>query len=154
MDSEALATELNYLLATELCGLARHLENAQPYLTASTYSVWTDVQRMLAANTHCARRLSELLDRLELPERPMTHPSSVAAFHYTDLAYLLPLLLDEKRRQVSSYQRAIGYVDCGPQNEDIVTALTDMLHDHQSQLGQLEDHHRTISADTAIAERK
>ena len=153
MDCEALATELNRLLSTEARGLARHLENAQPYLTVATYPVWTDILSMLATNAGHARRLSEMLDRLELSERPTAYPPVVAAFHYTDLAYLLPLLVDEKRQQVSTYQRAIGQVDRDQQNEQVVTELMALLNDNQAQLEQLESHHRTIAAGTVLAER-
>ena len=153
MDPQALGEELNRLLATETRGLARHLDQATPYLTADTLPVWHEVRRMLGANTDHAARISGLLASLNLPERPFPFDPAVASFHYTDLACLLPVLINEKRAQVAAYQRAIEHCGTDAKAADVSVALQRLFDDNQTQLDQLEAHRRRIAGGTALTER-
>ena len=153
MDLQALGEELNRLLAMETRGLARHLDQATPYLSADTYSVWHEVRQMLSTNADHAARISGLLASLELPERPFPFDPAVANFHYTDLACLLPVLIDEQRARVTAYQRAIEHCGADAKAADTSAALQGLLDDNQTQLDRLEAHHRRIAGGSALAER-
>jgi hypothetical protein len=144
-NGQALGAALNDLLATETRGLSRHLREATPYLTAVTYPIWADVQKMLSASAHHARRLSDLLDALELGERPASFQLDVARFHYTQLSYLLPLLIEEKQSQIAAYRQAIEHAA----GEPLVTdPLNELLADVQDQLVELQQHHEQIKKPT------
>ncbi len=139
----ALAGELNLLLTTESHGLSDHLRQATPYLSAQTYAVWRTIEHMLGANAHHAARLSALLARNELPERPAPFAQQVAHFHFTDVQHLLGPLIDEKRTQIEAYERAIEHAGGTP---DIVAELEAMLTEHRAQLEALEKHRAATAA--------
>lgn len=149
MDLQALSNELNRLLTTESRGLARHLGEATPYLTAATYPLWHEMQLMLGASTDHAQRISSLLFALDLPERLFPFDAVIAGFHYTDLAYLLPVLIDEKRAQGAAYQRAIGHCGTDLQAMDTASELQALLDENQAQLDRMEVQHRSIAGATA-----
>lgn len=153
MNRQVLAEDLNGLLAAESRGLAHHLHTATPYLNADTYRAWRDVKRMLETSGAHARRLSGQLESLELPERPASFAATVANYHYSDLVHLLPLLIEEKRRLVAAYERALQHIGDEPAAAAVVASLRDMLDENQSQVQALEDIHRRACAGTAGAER-
>ncbi len=142
INARALGDELNRLLATETRTLARHLEEAPPYISPSTYRVWREIKAMAARSLDHARVLSELLMTLELPENPIPFSSDVARFHYTSVETLLPELIAEKERQVAAYRRAIEH----SRGDDRVRAsLQTLVDENGSQLETLKQ------ADTALA---
>jgi len=146
MNQPDLAAVLNTLLATESRGLARHLLSATPYLSEATFQAWGEIRRMLRASDEHARRLSQLLDRLGLAERPASFDPAVAACHFSDLAHLLDRLVDEKRRQVAAYQRALGRLGSNAEYAPVDAELRAMLGENQNQLQQLEELHHRIAA--------
>ena len=151
--NDALANELNALLATETRGQCRHLGEATPYLTPLTYAVWTDIQKMLEVTARHAQNISQIIGELNLQEHPASFAPAVATSHYMDLAYLLPLLMDEKRRQIASYQNAIEHASAtGPGHSHIVSQLQSLLADNQAHLNQLERHHRNIEGGSKLAQ--
>ncbi len=154
MNLDAIGEELNRVLATETRGLGQHLREATPYLTASTFPVWRDIKSMLDANADHAQRLSQLLARLELTGRPASFDPSVAAYHYAELSFLLPLLIDEKRSQIAAYQRAVAHCGLDPRVTDVVTELQQLLCENQGQLDRLKSHHRKITGGTTLAQRE
>ena len=120
---DALAKEINDLLAMELHSLLHHLHEATPYLTPRTYPIWGKLQAMVREDRDHARRLASLMNDLRLPQRPGNFPPSVGSFHYVTIERLLPLLLAEKRAQVAAYGRAIRYAARDPRTVDDLEAL-------------------------------
>ena len=140
-NGQALGAALNDLLATQTRGLSRHLREATPYLTAVTYPIWAQVQKMLVASARHADLISDLLEQLQLSERPTSFESAVARFHFTDLSHLMPMLIEEKQAQVDAYRRAIDHAGGDRQ---ITEQLNELLADVHSQLVQLQQHHKHI----------
>ncbi len=153
MNRQALADELNLLLALEARGLANHLREATPYLTPATYPVWRDIQRMLHDSESHADRLSRLLTLIEQPEVPSSFESQVASYHYADLGFLLPLLIEDEKAQIAADQRAMAHVGGDDRSREVSDELNALLSDHQTRLDQLEAHHRHVAGGTILAGR-
>lgn len=136
INRQALADELNQLLATETRSLARHLEESPPYVTPATYRIWQSLRSLAAQSRAHAQRLSELLSTLELSERPLPFSSDVARFHYTALEVLLPELIREKNRQINAYQRALEHAHSDALVE---SGLSSLLEENCQQLRQLTE---------------
>ncbi len=141
LNAQMIGAALNDLLATHTRGLSRHLQEAKPYLTATTYPIWKDIQKMLAASAHHAELISHLLDQLQINERAASFELAVARFHYTQLSHLLPMLIEEKQSQVDAYLRAIDHT-----GDDRQTAgqLNELLADVQGQLVRLQQHQKQV----------
>lgn len=133
-NSNALADDLNELLATENHSLARHLEEATPYLSPRTYPIWQGLSGLGHLSRDHVARLSNLIDELELPPRPRTFASEVASYHFLDLGYLLPKLIEETTAQIASYERAIGHAG---DSEPLRAELQSLLESNQRKLEQL-----------------
>ncbi len=111
IDRAALAEALNQILAAETHSLARHLEEqATPYLTPESYAAWQRVKGAAHLSHDHEKRLSGLIESLDLPPHPGVYPSAVANYHFADLACLLPQLIEEKQSQIAVYQRALRLV--------------------------------------------
>lgn len=143
MDAHALADELSTLLAHESCSLARHVEEATPYLTPRTFKLWRHVREVLDLDRGHAARLTALLDRLGLPQRTRPFDTDVATFHFARMEYVLEHLLAEKRRQVESYDRAIALAagDAATRSE-----LEALAADSRRQVEELEQALRQTKA--------
>lgn len=146
INPEALAAELNGLLATETRSLTRHLEGAPPYISAGTFRIWRQMQPIAAQSHEHAHRLSDLLATLELPELPRSFDTDVARFHYTALETLLPEIIEEKEHQVVAYRRAIEHA----QGEGVVeSALKELLEQNTAQLETIRAAQQSLAGDHA-----
>jgi hypothetical protein len=132
---DALAADLNDLLAAEMRGLAQHLDTAEPYLTAATYSLWGRLRPMADVSREHTRLITGLLNDLDLPIRPVCYDPAVARFHDTSLDVLLPRLIEHKQRQIAACKRTLRRPALPPSAVEVLTAI---LNDHQTQLSQLE----------------
>ena len=99
MDAHALTNELNDLLSVETRSMLEHLHESTPHVDASTYRIWKDLQSLAHRDTDHAARLSALLSRLNLPERPRPFPQSVGNFHFMTLQRIVPLLVEARRKK-------------------------------------------------------
>lgn len=135
MNPQALGEELSELLATEVRSLSRHLDSSTPYLTAKTYPMWHDIQHFSEASNDHAKRLSELIDTFELPERTKTFDPLVANYHFMSLSFLIPLLIGEKTKQIAAYGRAVSHAGS---NDALREALEQLRAENQEQLSKLE----------------
>lgn len=144
MNRHALADELSDLLSREQHSLATHLEEATPYLSPRTYKLWRRIAAVIHADTDHVDRLTQLLDRLELPMRPRPLDTDVAAWHYARVEALLPLLIDEKRQHIAAYERAISHAG---NDEVIASELRTLLADNHRELAELE----AVASDLAPA---
>jgi len=149
MNHQALADEISFLLATETRSLARHLEEAVPYLSAPTYRIWHKLKHLSQASREHAKRLSALQESLELPPRPHPFSPEVANYHYVDVAFLLPKLIDEKQSQIAAYRRAIRHAQ---HDEQVKAELESLLADNETQLQTLEHCNRDLTANPAPAD--
>ncbi len=142
---DALATELNRLLATETHSVSRHIElEATPYTDAATYKVWRDLKHFKAESDDHARRLSQLLAEHDLSDVPGNFPQLAAFLHYVDIKTLLPLLIDEKRQQLAAYERAVSHAADEP---SLQSALNDLLGENREQLDRLVAHRAALAGD-------
>jgi len=141
MNTDALAIELNQLLATETRSLVRHLDEAKPYLSPKTYKAWHGVQKMSHASEEHAHRLVELFDAIERTPKAIAYPAEVANYHFLTLESMLPLLIDQKTGQIAAYRRAIEHAAGDPRVDDELAAL---LAENVRQLGELESFRATI----------
>ena len=137
MNEQALGEDLNRLLALESRGLLRFLDRATPYLTPETFKIWGDLQAMATATGDRSRRLTELLESLELPVRPASFDTVVANYHYTSLKTVLPLLADQTRSMIDVNQRAIKHSGHHPKARD---ELMSLLVESQDRLEKLQTH--------------
>ena len=143
MNPEALDTELNDVLTTERRSLVHHLDEAKPYLTAETYRIWSDIERMIHTSHDHANRISALLEHFELPERPTSFSPQVARFHYVTVPSLLPQLIDEKQQQIEAYRRAVEHAG---DEQDVCTELGALLKENEEQIAQLKAVAANLSA--------
>jgi len=148
MNLETLAGELNNLLTIERRSLVHHLDEAKPYLTAKTFRIWSEIGRLAQSSQEHAGRLSALLDRFELPERPTSYSSQVARFHYLTVESLLPRIINEKQRQITAYHRVIEHAG----NEQAVRAVLEaLLADNRDQLDRLRVLEANLAGDEVVA---
>ena len=148
MNQQALANDLNELLALETRGLLRFMDQATPYLTDRTFKAWADVQKMAQDTADHGRRLTGLLESMELPVRAASFEMVVANYHYTALHSLLPLLGDQIRRLTAVYERAIRSTG---NNQALTSALSSMLEQNQASLATLDSHIQALSPQAAPA---
>lgn len=135
-EADQLADRLSDLIATELWSLARHLDEAWPYMSRKAYVVWPRLKPMAAVSRDHARRLSQLLTRLNLSQRSRTFDPCVAGFHYQSLESLLPRLVQEKRGQIAAYEQVIENVVAAGADQ-LAATLTGLLEENRLQLAQL-----------------
>lgn len=136
LNRDALADELNTLLATETRSLVRHVQSeAKPHLTPRTFKVWKTLVDMGHTSLEHAHRLSDLIDKLELPPRSIPFDTSVADFHYMTIERLLGPIVEEKNRQVAAYERAIKHAQG---SAAAVTDLNMLLEENRKQLAALK----------------
>ena len=148
MDEQSLANDLNELLALETRGLLRFMDDATPYLTARTFKAWSDVQKMARDTADHGRRLTQLLESMELPVRAASFETVVANYHYSTLHSLLPLLAVQVRRLVAVYQRAI---QSAGDDQALKGELSSMLKQNQASLEKLESHIQALAPQAAPA---
>lgn len=135
MTDRALANKLSELLATETRSLARHMAEASPYLSLPTYAIWVRLKHLSGKTEDHARRLSGLFDYLGITPRAVSFDADVANYHYMGLDRLLPVLIEEKQRQVKAYEQAIALAAVSPHVMDVLVALEKENLQH---LGQLQ----------------
>jgi hypothetical protein len=135
MNPQGLADELNELLATETRSLARHLDEAKPYLTPQTYRAWNQIKHYGQLSVRHAQRLSNLIDELKLRAGTRPYPLEVANYHFMRLDFMLPKLIEEKSRQIGAFERALTHAD---DDDRVVAELSDLLNENREQLAQLE----------------
>ena len=150
MNNPALADELNLLLATETRSLFRHLDEAKPYLTARSFHAWREITAMSHTSSEHGERIVEILNRLELPQKPISFQPEVTNYHYLSLSSLMPLLIDEKSRQVAAYQRAVSR---STGISEIDEDLAAMLAENQAQLANLESLREVVGHAAAAGSR-
>ena len=148
MNREALVTELNGLLMTETHSLLHHLDEARPYLTSKTYRAWSDIKSLAQTSRRHAQQLSALLPRFDIPERPGTHSSEVARFHFVTLDSLLPELTEEKQKQIASYRRTLKHADHDAQ---LHRTLVDFLGDNEDQIEHLQAIQASLRGQQVVA---
>ncbi len=135
MDSQALAKEINDLMGVETHSLMEHLHEATPHVDAHTYRAWQQVRKMAHRDTDHAARLSAILSRLHLPERPTPFPQSVGDFHFMTVDRVIPLLIADKQKQVAAYDRAIVHASG---ELELVEELESLRADNDAELKQLQ----------------
>lgn len=134
MTDRALADKLSMLLTTETRSLARHLSEASPYLTLPTYAIWVSIKHLSDKSADHAKRLSGLFEFLGISPRAVAYNADVANYHYVGLARLLPVLIEEKQRQVKAYEQAIASAATFPKVKDVLAALEKENLEHLAQL--------------------
>lgn len=150
MNNPALADELNLLLATETRSLFRHLDEAKPYLTARSFPAWREITAMSHTSSEHGERIVEILNQLELPQKPISFQPEVTNYHYLSLPSLMPLLIDEKSRQVAAYQQVVSRSTGISEIDDDLAA---MLAENQAQLTRLESLREVVGHSAAAGSR-
>lgn len=135
MDTNALAKEINELIATERRSLLEHFQEATPHVSAATFRVWNDVKKMAHRDSDHAARLSGLLGRLHLPERTKPFSQDVGHYHFMSLEHVLKLLIEEKKQHLAAYDRALAH--CVSEAE-IVVELEALRAENLAELLSLE----------------
>jgi hypothetical protein len=141
MNTDALANELNQLLATETRSLVRHLDEAKPYLSPKTYKAWHAVQQMGHVSEEHSHQLVNLFEKIERTPKAIAYPAEVANYHFLTLESMLPLLIEQKQGQIAAYRRAIEHAAGDPRVDDELAAL---LAENAEQLAQLESFQSSI----------
>lgn len=148
MNTQAIAILLNDLLTTESQSLLHHVVNGRPHVDANTFKAWKAIQQVAKRDTGHAGRLTALLNRLDLPERPLGFSQNVAFLHYMTIEKMLPLLIDEKRQQIDRYQQAITHAG---QNKSLITELESLRDEDRAELSELETIATELDAKHAAA---
>lgn len=136
MSDTLLADKLSVLLATETRSLARHLNEATPYLSLPAYAVWASLRHLGDKAAEHARRISDIFKFLGVAPRTISFNSDVAYYHYISLERLLPVLIEEKQRQVKAYQEAIQLAASRPEVKQVLLQLEAENLQHLDQLRQ------------------
>jgi hypothetical protein len=135
MDPRALVSDLNALLASENASLARHLDEATPYVNAQTFRIWRHLKVVQHDSILHSQRLVKLIRDLGAEVRPLPFDQSVADLHYLDIPSLIPHLVAEKKHQASVYQLALNHA---AGNAAAVRELTSLLSECNAHLAELE----------------
>ena len=130
MSNPTLDQAINELVAIEVHGWTRHLSDTKPYLSPKTYPEWAHIQQTARISHDHEQRLAGLIQELGVSLCPSTYESNVAHYHYIDLQAILGMLIQEKRRQIAGYERAISHAG---DNAAAVEVLQDLLGDVQGQ---------------------
>ncbi len=141
MDTNALAREINGLLATERRSLLEHFMQATPHVDARTYRIWNQVKQLAHRDSDHAARLSALLVSLHLPERTRPFSQDVGHYHYMSLDRAMHLLIEEKKRQLETYDRVIRH--CA-READVIDELESLRADNLAELLALESMARQV----------
>lgn len=135
MDKTTIAGDLNDLLATEARSLARHAQEARPYLSPQDHCIWAQVQEASRLSHDHERKLTGLIMDMGLSPRPGAFRTELANYHFLDLPTLRLRLIQEKERQVERYRRAIEHAHDHPR---LTQQLQTLLNQILDQLQQLE----------------
>jgi hypothetical protein len=132
-----LADVLGGLLRAEQADVFTYLASeADPYLGADSLAL----RPLLPAMTRTARRregeLAALVDDLGGILRPVGVAAEVQYLAYLSAQYLLPRLIESRRRGIDRYARTIEALADAP--PDIVSLLRSHLAEMREELAQLE----------------
>ena len=105
-----LAEALNAVLATESRGLLRYIAGIDPHLTGQTRDLFAQMRRMADQSRDREQRICQLMQDLGIEPAATPFPTGTADCHYVSIEALLPRLIDQQRRQVAGYQRALEHV--------------------------------------------
>ncbi len=141
-NDSGLTDELNTLLATETRSLARHVQaEARPYITPETFPIWKRLERLGRTSLAHAKRLSALIETLELPPRSIPFPTGVAGLHFMNIQRLLPDMIQEKEVQIAAYERALDHAGNCPEAQP---ALQSLLEENRQSLQDLQQDRDTL----------
>jgi hypothetical protein len=138
MSHQAIANELNVLLASERRSLLRHIDEAKPYVDAKTHGAWKKIQVIIKEDRHHDARLSALIDQLNLREDPGVFQQDVGHFHYMTIDRLLAEIIEDKQTQLAAYKRAIRLADREPGISGDLQTLLDENLDEMQQLQMIK----------------
>lgn len=153
MNVQALANELNVLLYSETRSLVRHLDEARPYLTPKNYRLWKQIEVMIHQSQDHASRINELLDGIRAVPKPVSFRSELSNLHFLTLDSLLPLIIEEKQRQLAAYQRAIEHAGTAAESADLREELGILFTEVRAKLDELEAMQRDLPANSPVAGR-
>lgn len=135
MDTNALAKEINGLITTERRSLLAHFTHATPHVDARTYRIWNQVKQLAHRDSDHVGRLSALLTSLHLPERTRPFSQDVGHYHYMSLDRAMHLLIEEKKKQLVTYDRTVRH--CA-REVSVIDELESLRADNLAELLTLE----------------
>lgn len=141
-DARVIADQVNQLLAFETRSTMQHLHDAKPYLDLSSVKAWERTQSLQHVAAEHAEKLVGILQSLGQEPAAVSFSSGVAGLHYLRLDALLPLLIDEEKRQIAAYRRAIDAAAGTPVAKELSALLDENVH----QLHELEDIHASLAS--------
>ncbi|MBL4701467.1 MAG: hypothetical protein JKX85_09435 [Phycisphaeraceae bacterium] len=141
-ESKTLSEKLNHLLQLHRGSLIRHLNEAQPYLSARTYQAWQQLQELQDHRQQRTEQIVYILDLLcDSRPLPNVYEQSVAFFHFLSLDALLPHLLENLN---DIHQNAVSLLPCG--HADIDLQLKTLIQSLESDIQSVLKAMQAISA--------
>lgn len=135
MDGRKLVGLLNDLLDLETSGLLGRLEEVHPFVAPFAAEDLPHLRGIVAAERQHRRRLTEAITELGGAPHPILHDTSSAGAHYLNARHLLGQLVEDMRRLVAAFERAVGALTSSPAAGETVAAI---LAEHRAHLSQLE----------------
>jgi hypothetical protein len=93
------------------------------------------LHRIVASERQHRRRLTEAITELGGAPRPILLDTRSAGAHYLNARHLLGRLVEDMRRLVAAYERAVDTLAPSPAAAETVAAI---LAEHRAHLAQLE----------------
>lgn len=120
MNPDEAVGALEELLRAESRSLAARLGEADPYLGWESGIDPLLFARMIADQRRHQQRLAEVILQLGGVPRAAPPDARMTRLHYVEAAYLLPLLIEDKRRLIELYDQAAARVAGEPAAVEVV----------------------------------
>lgn len=131
----ALADELSALLAHDSRSILRRLDELTPYLTPASVPAWTRLRRLSHDADLRADRLTAILNGLGLHPSTANYPIETAGMHFLRIDALMPLIIDEKKRLIAAYDRALS---AAAGNPAVLSQLKALADENRQALAELQ----------------
>lgn len=129
------AAVLRALYQVETASLISALHNAHPFVSRADARALSTLERIVADESTCRRRIAGALAQLDaMPPPPRGNPQ-VARYFYTALPHLLPALLADVRQRIAAYEHAATLVD----EPGAARAIADNLGQHRGHEAALRE---------------
>ena len=136
----AVVDLLNSLLEAAVNSVFRFMGEGSPYLSRAGAEVRKPLAAMVVANQRRANELAAALDLMGIVPTPQAEIRSEEQYlAFLSLKFLLPKLVEEKKRWIELYENALGATAGFPQVPAEVTAMLKAhLAELRSELAALE----------------
>lgn len=131
----AVINALASLLDAEQNSVFRFMGEGSPYLSRATAEIRKPLAEMVAAGQERVMALASEIEQLGGIPSPSSIEPEEQYLAYLTFAYLLPRLIDAKKRIIEQYERAIPSLRSAP--ADVMSLVQSYLSQHRKDLATL-----------------